>query len=290
MDIIRYENLPVPPLASWRRDSAAKPSRHWAKVSADVDVKCVTLLIAPYGMYLPTSEGVELSAFYVASNALYAVAGRNVVPLPIKRLLAGFGIGEYGRSGLISIPGIGTHFAAEVIPCGDAPDPKWEWSEERPLSGQCAGCRACVEACPKGALAGDGRVDVDLCLRAQAQYQSPRMPDKSRDMLGASMWGCDICQEACPRNVRGVPVPMPEELERALELRRLLRGDVTALGAWIGTNYARPARMQARACLVAANLGRRDLAAEIGALLKSPVEPVRDCAAWALNKLENGGK
>jgi hypothetical protein len=47
--------------------------------------------------------------------------------------------------------------------------------------------------------------------------------------------------------------------------------------------------MQARGCLVAANMGRHDLIPEIQALLKSPVEAVRDCAQWSLNKLQNGG-
>jgi len=78
-------------------------------------------------------------------------------------------------------------------------------------------------------------------------------------------------------------------MESALELKKLLTGDVKALGKWIGSNYARPARMQARGCLVAANMGRHDLIPEITALLKSPVEPVRDCAGWALKKLQNGG-
>ena len=44
--------------------------------------------------------------------------------------------------------------------------------------------------------------------------------------------------------------------------------------------------MQARASLVAANLGRRDLTEDIRKLQNSPVEAVRDCAAWALVKLE----
>ena len=290
METLCFDRLPVPELARWRRESAAAPSRHWEKVSADArGARSLTLWIKPYAVYLPTCEGLELSAFYVASNALHSLVGKSALNMPLKPLITGFGIGAYGRSGVVAIPGIGTRFAAAVTGCDAEPDPKWDWREDRPLSEECTDCRACVSACPNGALIGDGRLNTDSCLRAQAQYQSPPMPYASRERLGSSIWGCEICQQVCPRNGGQEPVLMPPELEAALTLKMLLQGDVSALGEWIGTNYARPARMQARACLIAANMARRDLLPDIRALLKSQVEPVRDCAAWAIEKLKDGG-
>lgn len=290
MELIRFERLPVPPLIRWRDDSRARMNRHWEKVSADPgDAKSLTLLIVPYRDYLPTSEGTEISAFYVASNMLHEASGERAVNMPVKPLLAGYGIGAYGRSGVISLPGIGTRFAAAVLASDEAPDSSREWREDRPLAEECAGCSACVEACPNHALMGDGRLDIALCLRAQAQYQQPRMPEASMELVGPSVWGCEICQRVCPRNGGFSAVKMPDELEAALELKRLISGDVKPLGNWIGTNYARTARMQARACIVAANVGRHDLIPDIKALMKSPVEAVRDCAQWAINKLTTGG-
>ena len=283
---MEFSGLPVPAFSRWQRESGERPWRHWEKVTPRAPgVRSLKVLIEPYEPFLPTGEGLELSAFYVASNRLHGVAGRAALNLPVKSVLAGFGIGAYGRNGVISIPGVGTRFAAAILASDDETDSRWEWREDRPLSEECGECSACVKACPTGALVGNGCLDMERCLRAQAQYQSPPMPDKSRELIGASAWGCEICQTACLRN-RGIKaVAMPAELERALELRRLLAGDVKDLGAWIGINYARPARMQARACLVAANMGRRDLICDIEKLLTSPVEPVRDCAGWALNKL-----
>lgn len=290
MEILRFENIPVPDMARWRIESGEKPSRHWEKVNDDGQgARSVTILVQPYAPYAPTQEGVEISAFYVASNALHSLAGNDALALPVKPIIAGYGIGAYGRSGLVSIPGIGTRFAAAILKSDAEPDAKWEWREDRPLAEECADCDACVRKCPGGALIGNGRLDVDRCIRAQAQFQTPRMPDESRHYVGASAWGCELCQDICPRNAGIMPVSMPGELEAALELRKLLTGDVKELGKWIGSNYARPARMQARGCLVAANMGRRELLPEIRKLLASNVEAVRDCADWAINKLENGG-
>lgn len=290
MEILRFERLPVPDFLRWRTESGEQPYPHWAKVTPDAaGARSLTLLLMPYRPYLPTREGLELSAFYVASNALHGAAGKDALNLPLKPLIAGYGIGAYGRCGVTAVPGVGTRFAAEAIVCDEEPDPRWEWREERPFSPECDGCGACAAACPAKALRGDGRVNMDRCLRAQAQYQEPGMEDAHKALIGASVWGCEICQSVCPRN-RGIePVAMPEELERALNLSDLLAGNVEALGPWIGTNYARKGRMQARACMVAANLGRNDLAEEIRKLLDSPIAPVRECAAWALGKLENGG-
>ena len=291
MDILKFERLPVPEFKRWKEDSSLRMNRHWEKVSAEAEnVRSLTLLIKPYSDYLPTAEGMEISAFYVASNELHGIAGRKSLPLPVKPLIAGYCIGEYGRSGVVSVKGVGTRFAAAVISSDEEADNGYIWDENRPLAKECESCSACVEACPNGALMGDGRLDVSLCLRAQAQFQQPRMPDSSRGLIGSSVWGCEICQRVCPRNLGLEKVKMPGELEAALELKKLIAGDVSGLGKWIGTNYARPARMQARACIIAANMDRRDLEADIRALLNSPVEAVRDCAEWAINKLRNGGK
>ena len=82
---------------------------------------------------------------------------------------------------------------------------------------------------------------------------------------------------------------MPEALERGLALKKLLHGDVDDLGEWLGSNYAHPARLQARACMVAANLRRHELMDDIRALADSDAETVRVCAEWAQRKLKSEG-
>jgi epoxyqueuosine reductase len=66
----------------------------------------------------------------------------------------------------------------------------------------CGSCSLCIEACPTGALDEPGVLDWTACLSYWTQVSEP-IPEPYRVSLGAQVYGCDICQEACPWN-RGV--------------------------------------------------------------------------------------
>ncbi len=72
----------------------------------------------------------------------------------------------------------------------------------RPLDLDCGICRICIDACPTGALDEPGVLDANRCLSFWTQAPAP-VPEEYRVELGASVYGCDICQDVCPWN-RGV--------------------------------------------------------------------------------------
>jgi epoxyqueuosine reductase len=83
-----------------------------------------------------------------------------------------------------------------------------------PLDLDCGRCRLCIDACPTGALDEPGVLDANRCLSFWTQAPAP-VPEEYRAELGASVYGCDICQDVCPWN-RGVEkrrseVPLPDE-------------------------------------------------------------------------------
>lgn len=102
------------------------------------------------------------------------------------------GVGFAGRNGCVIVPGAGSWvFLSEVLlSVGLEPD--------SPCTSGCADCGACVRVCPSGALGEDGLVDCRRCVSAL----TVESPGGVRGR-GATLAGCDRCQEVCPHN-RGV--------------------------------------------------------------------------------------
>ena len=88
--ILCFPALPIPDFSRWREESSRNPSPHWAKVTTDTgDARSITLWLRACPPYRPTREGVALSSFYIASNALHAQTRERALNLPLKPLLAG---------------------------------------------------------------------------------------------------------------------------------------------------------------------------------------------------------
>jgi epoxyqueuosine reductase len=71
-----------------------------------------------------------------------------------------------------------------------------------PFAGhRCGTCRACLEACPSGALS-PWRLDPRLCLTTYNLETEQEPPAEVAAALRETGWvaGCDRCQEVCPWN------------------------------------------------------------------------------------------
>lgn len=62
------------------------------------------------------------------------------------------------------------------------------------------GCRACIDACPTGALTEPFHMRMDRCV-AYLSYAAPEpIAPELREKMGPWIYGCDACQNACPLN------------------------------------------------------------------------------------------
>lgn len=261
------------------------------------EARCIMLCAMPYRPFRVEPGQAHVDAYYLTSNRAHEnvqILARRIEetlhiralaspPVFIKPLAVRSGLGEFGRSGLVSVGKYGTRVSIQAILL-DA-DIETHDAAEKALSPLCEGCGSCLRACPTDALNGEGRVDIARCLRAQPEGEA--FPEKLRDRLKGSLLGCDICQRVCPRNAKVEETDMPGVLREALDLSNLLSGQYQPLIPFLGKNNARRQRLTARALLAAANLNRKDLLPLIEPLAECrESDMVRDHARWAAEKLK----
>ncbi|MFA5904918.1 MAG: 4Fe-4S double cluster binding domain-containing protein [Desulfobacula sp.] len=59
---------------------------------------------------------------------------------------------------------------------------------------------ACIAACPTRALKGNGRIDPRKCISYLTYFGEGITPVELREPMGMYIYGCDRCQNVCPRN------------------------------------------------------------------------------------------
>jgi len=106
------------------------------------------------------------------------------------------GIGFYGKNTLVIAPRLGSWIVLGTLVS------ERELEATEPFERDCGSCRLCLDACPTGALVRAGVLDARLCLSYWTQARTA-IPESIRTELGATVYGCDICQQVCPWN-RGV--------------------------------------------------------------------------------------
>jgi epoxyqueuosine reductase len=100
---------------------------------------------------------------------------------------------------------------------------------EYPLCENCPGY--CAEACPEKALDGKGRIERPRCVQWYASGNGETVPEALKNGWHA-LYGCTICQKACPYNRKPLPqgfwpeltkgAPLPGPLPEALDADKLL--------------------------------------------------------------------
>ena len=103
------------------------------------------------------------------------------------------------------------------------------------VSAHCGSCRACIDACPTGAIVAPYRVDARRCISYLTIEHDGPIPRELRPLIGNRIYGCDDCQLACPWNRHAQATPLPDfDVREAFAAPTLLQ-----LWAWDEPTFLR---------------------------------------------------
>jgi epoxyqueuosine reductase len=109
------------------------------------------------------------------------------------------GLGQYGKNGLLLTPQ-GSYFFIGVALI-DKPVDIYDLNEVI-QEHYCGKCTICMDHCPTNAIVRPYVIDAKRCLAYQTL--SNKTPDYELVKQYPWIYGCDICQDVCPKNKKSV--------------------------------------------------------------------------------------
>ncbi len=107
------------------------------------------------------------------------------------------GLGWFGKNTNLVNPEIGSFFfiGALLVDLDIPADEPFE-------ADRCGTCNRCLDACPTDAFVEPRVIDATKCISYMTIEAKGAIPVAAREDIGGLLYGCDICQEVCPWNVR----------------------------------------------------------------------------------------
>jgi epoxyqueuosine reductase len=164
---------------------------------------------------------------------------------------------------------------------------------DEPAQGGCGTCTRCLDACPTGAIVRPFEVDSRRCISYLTIELKSAIPQELAGSLGSRIFGCDICQEVCPFNVRrsqptDEPAFQPRAVTAASRMSDLLSMTEEEFREQFKGSPVKRAKRRGLLRNVAAALSTREDAEAIAALEQAHNDPeplVREQAERSLQAI-----
>lgn len=119
-------------------------------------------------------------------------------PVLEKALAVQAGLGWFGKNTLL----IHRRFGTFILLSGLFTTLRFAYNSPVLHLPRCGTCTRCMDACPTQALVAPYRLDAVRCLSYHLIESKNAIPEEIAAQNPGYVFGCDICQDACPHNIR----------------------------------------------------------------------------------------
>ncbi|HSR47126.1 MAG TPA: tRNA epoxyqueuosine(34) reductase QueG [Anaerolineales bacterium] len=195
------------------------------------------------------------------------------------------GLGWIGKNTCLIHPRHGSYFLLGEVFLTLALEPDRPFDRDR-----CGSCTRCIEACPTRCIRPDRTLEASQCISYLTIEHRGSIPEAARPAIGSWLFGCDVCQQVCPWNMRFAAAEGDPEFQTIATLRQPDPGLFLDPGSSPSLRRSALARagkdgMARNAAVVLGNLAPRGAEITLAEGLRHPHPTVREHAAWALGVL-----
>jgi epoxyqueuosine reductase len=104
-----------------------------------------------------------------------------------------------------------------------------EFNYSNEIEDFCGSCTACIEACPTNAIVEEYVVDSNKCISNLTIENKGEIPPKFKSKFDRWVYGCDICQDVCPWNIRFSQITQLQEFRPNKGLTEIPLEDILSM-------------------------------------------------------------
>jgi epoxyqueuosine reductase len=232
---------------------------------------------------------------WIEHHVGHTISARGYVdtgPLLERDLARRAGLGWFGKNTNLINPQLGSFFFIGALLVNLELDADAPFEADR-----CGSCTRCLDACPTQAFVGSHELDATRCISYLTIELRDEIPVSLREPMSDLLYGCDICQEVCPWNVKFAR----DATEHAFRPRAVVDGkdgrelarDLLAMSpdeyavAFKGSamKRAKLRGLKRNAAVALGNVGTDEDLPILAAAVTDGEALVRSHAAWALDQI-----
>ena len=200
------------------------------------------------------------------------------------------GLGWIGKNTCLISPNFGSFFFLSELFLDIEIEPDQPFLFDR-----CGSCQRCIQVCPTHCILPNRTIDATRCISYLTIENKGAIPVELRPQVGNWIFGCDICQEECPWNLRFAPTVGDPAFADHVDIQQpVLRKELQLTARTFNQKFKHSPILRARrrgylrnVCVALGNQPDSDSVPDLAGILQTEPEPlIRLHAAWALGKID----